>query len=65
MGRLKVLDGRGEEIGYREKQTTKISSLVFLSFVEILAMIYKLPSVICQFVKCFKKTKTQTLQISG
>ena len=47
MGRLKVLDGRGEEIGYREKQTTKISSLVFLSFVEILAMIYKLPSVIC------------------
>ena len=42
MGRFKVLDGREEEIGYREKQTTKISSLIFLSFVEILAMIYKL-----------------------
>ena len=43
MGRFKVLDGREEEIGYREKQTTKISSLIFLSFVEILAMINKLP----------------------
>ena len=39
MGRFKVLDGRGEEIGYGEKQTTRISSLIFLSFVEILAMI--------------------------
>ena len=43
MGGMKVLDGRGEEIGYGEKQTTKIYSLIFLSFVEILAMIYKLP----------------------
>ena len=43
MGGLKVLDGRGEETGYGEKQTTKIYSLIFLSFVEILAMIYKLP----------------------
>ena len=40
MGGFKVLDGRGEEIGYGEKQTTGISSLIFLSaFVEILAMI--------------------------
>ena len=32
---------KGEEIGYGEKQTTRISSLIFLSlyFVEILAMI--------------------------
>ena len=36
---LAVLDGRGEEIGYGEKQTTRTSSLIFLSFVEILAMI--------------------------
>ena len=43
MGGLKVLDGRGEEIGYGEKQKTKIYSLVFLSFIEILAMNYKLP----------------------
>ena len=43
MGGFKVLDGREEEIGYMEKQTTKTSSLIFLSFVEILAMIYKLP----------------------
>ena len=39
MGGFKVLDGRGEDIGYGEKQTTRISSLVFLSFVEILSMI--------------------------
>ena len=40
MGGFKVLDGRGEERGYGEKQTTGISSLIFLSaFVEILAMI--------------------------
>ena len=43
IGGFKVSDGREEEIGYREKQTTKIISLIFLSFVEILAMIYKLP----------------------
>ena len=30
MGGFKVLDGRGEEIGYGEKQTTRISSLIFL-----------------------------------
>ena len=39
MGGFKVLDGKGEEIGYGEKQTTRISSLIFLSFVEILVMI--------------------------
>ena len=32
MGRLKVLDGKGEEIGYGEKQTTRISFLTFLSW---------------------------------
>ena len=37
MGGLKVLDEKGEEIGYGEKQTTRISSLNFLSFLEILA----------------------------
>ena len=36
---FKVLDGKGEEIGYGEKQTTRISFLIFLSFVEILVMI--------------------------
>ena len=36
---FKVLDGRGEEIGYGEKQTTRISFLIFLSFVKNLAMI--------------------------
>ena len=39
MGGFKVLDGRGEEIGYGEKQTTRISFLIFLSFVKNLAMI--------------------------
>ena len=39
MGGFKVLDGRGEEIGYGEKQTTRISSLIFHSFVKNLAMI--------------------------
>ena len=38
-GGFKILEGRGEEIGYGEKQTTRTSSLIFLSFVEILAMI--------------------------
>ena len=38
MGGFKVLDGRGEEIGYGE-ETTRIFSLIFLSLVEILAMI--------------------------
>ena len=35
MGGFKVSDGRGEEIGYGEKQA-RISSLIFLSFVKIL-----------------------------
>ena len=39
MGGFKVLDGRGEEIRYGENQITRISSLIFLSFVDILAMI--------------------------
>ena len=39
MGGFKVLDGRGEEIGYVEKQTTRISSLIFLSFAEILSVV--------------------------
>ena len=39
MGGFKISDGRGEEIGYGEKQTTRLSSLIFLSFVENLAMI--------------------------
>ena len=39
MGGFNVLDRRGEDIGYGEKQTTRISSLIFLSFVEILSMI--------------------------
>ena len=38
-GFLKGFRRTGEEIGYGEKQTTKIFSLIFLSFVEILAMI--------------------------
>ena len=38
MGEFKVLDGRGEEIGYGEKQTTRISPLIFLSFVKNLAI---------------------------
>ena len=38
MGGFKVLDGKGEKIGYGENHT-RISSLIFLSFVEILAMI--------------------------
>ena len=36
---FKVLGGKGEDIGYGEKQTTRISSLIFLSFVETLSMI--------------------------
>ena len=58
MGRFKVLDGRGEEIGYGENQTR--ISLIFLSFAEILAMItsYRNKAIkrICWFVKRFKKT---------
>ena len=68
MGGLKVLDGKGEEIGYGEKQTTRISSLNFLSFLEILARLQvTVRKRICWFVKRFKKTKRQTLtlQITG
>ena len=32
MGGFKVLDGRGEEIGYGEKQTTGICPIILLSF---------------------------------
>ena len=54
MGGFKVLDGRGEEIAYGEKQTTRISSPIFLSFVEILAMITS-----------YRKRQALTLQITG
>ena len=37
----------------------------FLSFVEILAMFTSYCNKAYQFVKSFKKTKRQTLQISG
>ena len=57
---LAVLDGRGEEIGYGEKQTTRTSSLIFLSFVEILAMITsyrnKAYLLICEKFQKDKKT---------
>ena len=60
MGAFKVLDGRGEEIGHEEKQTIRISSLIFLSFVEILAMITsyrnKAYLLICEKFKKDKKT---------
>ena len=66
MGGFKVLDGRGEEIGYGEKQTRRISSLIFLLFVEILAMITsyrnKAYLLICE---TFQKDKKTTLQICG
>ena len=39
MGGFNVLDRREKDLGYGEKQTTRISSLIFLSFVEILSMI--------------------------
>ena len=39
MGGFNVLDRRGEDIGYGEKQTTRKSSLIFLSFEEINSMI--------------------------
>ena len=60
MGGFKVLDGRGEEIGYWEKQTTRISSLIFLSFVKNLAMITsyrnKAYLLICEKFQKDKKT---------
>ena len=55
-----LLDGRGEEIRYVEKQTTRIFSLIFLSFVEILAMIttycIKAYVLICERFQKGKKT---------
>ena len=62
MGGFKVLDGRGEERGYGEKQTTGlISSLIFLlAFVKILAMITsyrnKVYLLICEKSQKDKKT---------
>ena len=60
MGGFKVLDGGREEIGYGDNQTTRISSLIFLSFVEILAMITsyrnKAYLLICETFQNFKKT---------
>ena len=60
MGGFKVLDGRGEEIRYGEKQTTRISSLIFLSFVKNLAMIAsyrnKAYLLICEKFQKDKKT---------
>ena len=60
MDGFKVLDGRGEEIGYGENQTTRVSSLIFLSFVEILAMITsyrnKAYLLICEKFQRGKKT---------
>ena len=60
IGGFKVLDGRGEEIRYGEKQTTRVSSLIFLSFVEILAMITsycnKAYLLICETFQNDKKT---------
>ena len=65
MGGFKVLDGRGEEIGYGEKQTTGITALIFLSFVAILAMITsyrnKAYLLICEK---FKKIKDKYCRLS-
>ena len=51
---------RREEIGYGEKQTTRISSLIFLSFVDTLAMITsyrnKAYLLICEKFQKDKKT---------
>ena len=60
MGGFKVLGGRGKEIGYGNKQTTRLSCLIFLSFVEILAMITsyrnKAYLLICEKFQNDKKT---------
>ena len=60
MGGFKVLDGRGEEIGYGKNETTRIFSLIFLSLVEILAMITsygdKAYLLICEKFQKYKKT---------
>ena len=65
MGEFKVLDGRGEEIGYGEKQTTRISSLIFLSFVKNLAITSYRNKAYLLICEKFQKDKRQTLQISG
>ena len=68
MGGFKVLDGRGEEIGYGEEQTTRISSLIILSFVEILAMITsyrnKMFLLICEKFQKDKHCRLAVRQIS-
>ena len=69
-GGFKVLDGRGEEIEYGEKQTTGlISSLIFLSaFVEILAMITsyrnKAYLLICEKFQKEKNSRLAVRQVS-
>ena len=60
MGGFKVLDRKGEKTGYGERQTTRISSLIFLSFVEIFAGITsyrnKAYLLICERFQKDKKT---------
>ena len=57
MGGFKVLDGRGEEIGYGEKQTTRISSLIFLSFAKNLAVTSYRNKAYLLFCETFQKDK--------
>ena len=57
MGGFKVLDRRGEEIGYGEKQTTRISSLIFLSFVKNLAVTSYRNKAYLLFYEKFQKDK--------
>ena len=64
MGGFKVLDGRGEEIGYGETQTTRISSLIFLSFVEILAMITSYRNKARYLLICEKFQKDKEINIA-
>ena len=64
MGGFKVLDGRGEEIRYGETQTTRISSLIFLSFVEILAMITSYRNKARYLLICEKFQKDKEINIA-
>ena len=64
MGGFKVLDARGEEIEYGEKQTTRISSLIFLSFVEILAMITSYRNKARYLLICEKFQKDKKINIT-
>ena len=68
MGGFKVLDGRGEEIGYVENQTARISFLIFLSFVEILVMItsYRTKAylLICEIFQKDKNCRLAVRQVS-